>query len=256
MQVNVKEEDLKDKKDLENIVDEGVRAIVKAAVEEGGMKALTGDVYMNKEKGVLIRKVRCFASAVKSPLHIRKQRDISEKDYKRTFHVASDGNYCMAIYEGIIKGKTKRTYEIVNMLEAAAYYKKSANLKEFYPIAPETKNGLKYRCMVRTGTQIILLQDDKEHIDVKDTASLSKRLYYVAIMQKDGRIILRHHQEAREATLLRRETKAGGYKETDGYRSQISLSLSDFHALVEGYDFKLNALGKVELIKDTVGFSE
>ncbi len=248
--------DLKDKKDLENIVDEGVRAIVKAAVEEGGMKALTGDVYMNKEKGVLIRKVRCFASAVKSPLHIRKQRDISEKDYKRTFHVASDGNYCMAIYEGIIKGKTKRTYEIVNMLEAAAYYKKSANLKEFYPIAPETKNGLKYRCMVRTGTQIILLQDDKEHIDVKDTASLSKRLYYVAIMQKDGRIILRHHQEAREATLLRRETKAGGYKETDGYRSQISLSLSDFHALVEGYDFKLNALGKVELIKDTVGFSE
>lgn len=242
--------------DIENIVDDSVKAIVKDAIKENGIKALAGDVYMNREKGVLIRKVRCFVPSVKSPLHIRKQRDTSDKDYKRNFHVAADGNYCMAIYEGSVKGKTKRTYEIVNMLEAAAYYKKSANLKEFYPIAPETKNGLKYRCMVRTGTQIILLQDDKEHIDVKDTASLSTRLYYVAIMQKDGRIILRHHQEAREATLLRPETKAGGYKETDGYRSQISLSLSDFHALVEGYDFKINALGEVELIKDTVDSSE
>ena len=220
------------------------------------MKALSGDIYMNEEKGILIRKVRCFVPSIKSPLHIRKQRDISEKDYKRTFHVATDGNYCMAIYEGIIKGKTKRTYEIVNMLEAAAYYKKSANLKEFYPIAPETKNGLKYRCMVRTGTQIILLQDDKEQIDIKNTASLSKRLYHVAVMEGDGRLTLRHNQEAREAKLLSSEKKAGGYKETDEYRAQIRISLSHFHALVEGYDFKINALGEVELIKDTVDSSE
>ena len=248
--------DLKDKKDLENIVDEGVKAIVKAAVEAEGMKALAGDVYMNKEKGVLIRKVRCFASSVKSPLHIRKHRDTSDKDYKKNFHVTTDGNYCMAIYEGTVKGKKKRTYEIVNMLEAAAYYKKSANLKEYYPIAPETKNGLKYRCMVRTGTQIILLQDDKESINPKDSVSISKRLYYVAIMKKDGRLTLRHNQEAREANLLESETKAGRYKETDGYRAQIRISLSDFHALVEGYDFKINALGDVELIKDIVDTSE
>jgi CRISPR-associated endonuclease Csn1 len=236
--------------DVENIVDDVVRDIVKKVVAEKGFKkAMEEDIFMNKEKGIKIKKVRCYAPTVTEPLHIRKHRDVSKKEYKRQYHVTLDGNYCMAIYEGEVKGKIKRTFEIVNMIDAAAYFKESANLTKYYPIAPEEKNGLQFRCAVRTGTQIILLQSDDEEIDLSNKEDLARRFYHVAVMQKDGRIILRYNQDAREATVLKKERKAGAYKIGEKYRPEISLSLSDFHALVEGVDFKINVLGEVTLLK-------
>ena len=241
--------DLKEN-DIENIVDETVKSIIKQAIANKDFKkAMAEDIFMNKEKGIKIKKVRCYVPTVTSPLHIRHQRDTSKNEYKRQYHVTIDGNYCMAIYEGEIKGKTKRSYEIVNMLDAAAYFKKSANLTQLYPIAPENKNGLNYRCFVRTGTHIILLQSDEEDIDVTNEKELAKRLYFVAVMKKDGRIVLRYHQDAREATILKKERKAGAYKDGENYRPEISLSLSDFHALVEGVDFRINALGEITMLK-------
>ena len=236
--------------DIENIVDDAVKENVKQAIAEKGFKdAISGDIFMNKEKGIKIKKVRCFTPTVTKPLHIRTQRDLSQKEYKRQFHVTTDGNYCMAIYEGEVKGKMKRTYEIVNMIDAANYFKKSSDLTNQYPIAPESKNGLQYRCIVRTGTHIILLQSDEEKINLADKKDLAKRLYFVAVMQKDGRIVLRYHQDSREATTLKKERKSGAYKSGEQYRSEIMLSLSDFHALVEGIDFKIDVLGEIEMIK-------
>jgi CRISPR-associated endonuclease Csn1 len=155
----------------------------------------------------------------------------------------------MAIYEGEVKGKMKRTYEIVNMIDAAAYYKKSTDLTKQYPIAPENKNGLKYRCSVRTGTQIILLQSDNEEINLEDKEDLARRFYFVAVMRSDGRVVLRFNQDARDATTLKKERKSGAYKVGEEYRSEIMLSLSDFHALVEGVDFKINVLGEIEMLR-------
>ena len=236
--------------DVENIVDDTVKEKVKQAIAEKGFKkAMEEDIFMNREKGIKIKKVRCFTPTVTNPLHIRTHRDESRKDYKRQFHVTLDGNYCMAIYEGEVKGKMKRTYEIVNMIDAAAYYKKSADSTKQYPIAPENKNGLKYRCSVRTGTQIILLQSDNEEINLADKEDLARRFYFVAVMQKDGRIVLRYNQDARDATTLKKERKSGAYKAGEEYRSEIMLSLSDFHALVEGVDFKINVLGEIEMLR-------
>ena len=233
--------------DVENIVDEVVKQKVKDAIKAKGFKeAMAGDIYMNEAKGVKIKKVRCYAPTVVTPLHIRQQRDLSKKEYKQQYNVTLDGNYCMAIYEGIIKGKMKRTYEIVNMIDASNYYKESSGLTKLYPIAPEEKNGMKYRCKVTTGTQIILLQSDDEEIDLTDSKEVSARMYYVAIMKKDGRLILRHNQEARDAGKLAKESRAGAYKTSDSYRSQIALTLSDFHALVEGVDFDINVLGEIK----------
>lgn len=236
--------------DVENIVDDVVKEKVKQAIAEKGFKkAMEEDIFMNEEKGIKIKKVRCYTPSVTNPLHIRTHRDKSQKEYKRQFHVTLDGNYCMAIYEGEVKGKMKRTYEIVNMIDAASYFKKSADLTKRYPIAPETKNGLKYRCTVRTGTQIILLQSDNEELNLADKDDLARRFYYVAVMQKDGRIVLRYNQDARDATTLKKERKSGVYKVGEQYRSEIMLSLSDFHALVEGVDFKINVLGEIEMLK-------
>lgn len=236
--------------DIENIVDDVVKEKVKQAIAEKGFKkAMEEDIFMNEEKGIKIKKVRCYTPSVTNPLHIRTHRDKSQKEYKRQFYVTLDGNYCMAIYEGEVKGKMKRTYEIVNMIDAASYFKKSADLTKRYPIAPETKNGLKYRCTVRTGTQIILLQSDNEELNLADKDDLARRFYYVAVMQKDGRIVLRYNQDARDATTLKKERKSGAYKVGEQYRSEIMLSLSDFHALVEGVDFKINVLGEIEMLK-------
>lgn len=236
--------------DVDNIVDEAVKEKVKQAIAEKGFKeAMAGVIFMNEEKGIRIKKIRCFTPSVTNPLHIRTHRDKSRKEYKCQFHVTLDGNYCMAIYEGEVKGKMKRTYEIVNMIDAAAYFKESAGLTKLYPIAPESKNGLKFRCTVRTGTQILLLQSDDEEIDFANKDDLARRFYFVAVMRSDGRIVLRYNQDARDATTLKKERKSGAYKVNEKYRSEIMLSLSDFHALVEGVDFKINVLGEIVLLK-------
>lgn len=233
--------------DIDNIVDDKVKEIIKAAVDKKGFKlAFEEGIYMNESKKILIKKVRCYYKA-KEPLHIRNHRDKSDKEYKRQFHVETDGNYCFAIYEGIVKGKIKRTFDVVNVLDAARYYRRSSDIRHSYPISAEVKNGLRYRCLLKTGTMLILLQSYDEEIDVSNSVLVSKRLYYVAIMNKDGRIILRHHQEAREATILKKERNAGAFNDSDAYRSEISMSMSNFNALVEGYDFEINALGEIIL---------
>ncbi|MBQ0143472.1 MAG: type II CRISPR RNA-guided endonuclease Cas9 [Prevotellaceae bacterium] len=235
--------------DVNNIVDDVVREKVQRAIRDKGfVAAIAGEIYMNEEKRILIKKVRCYATSVSDPLHISKHRDASLKEYKQQFHVTTDGNYCTAIYEGIVNGNVKRTYKIVNLLEASSYYKTSAKDKRDKLIVPAEKDGLKFRCVVKSGTQIIVLQTDDEKLDLSDVGSISKRLYFVAIIQKDGRIVLRHSAEAREASALKAERRAGAYVEGEAYRPEISFSLSNFHALVEGYDFRINELGQISLM--------
>ena len=130
---------------IKSIVDETVREIIRKAIAEKGIKeAIAGPIWMNEEKRIPIKKVRCYMPSVTSPLHIRQHRDQSVKEYKKTFHVANDRNYMMAIYKGKDqKGKEKSEFELVNMLEAARYFKTS-NDKEAadYKIVPDkSTNG-------------------------------------------------------------------------------------------------------------------
>ena len=64
--------------DIKNIVDDVVRGIIQNAVAKGGKDALNGTIWMNEEKQIPIKKVRCITS-VKNPLSFehRKPRDIS-----------------------------------------------------------------------------------------------------------------------------------------------------------------------------------
>lgn len=114
--------------DVKNIVDDTVREIIKAAIREKGFKdAMAGTIWMNEEKHIPIKKVRCFTS-IRNPLSFnkKKQRDLSDKEYKRNYYVTTDGNYMVALYVGSTKtGKRKTFLEFVNMMEAADYYKTS-----------------------------------------------------------------------------------------------------------------------------------
>ena len=63
--------------DVERIVDESVKEKVKSAISEKGFKeALSGTIFMNEEKGIVIKKVRCYANDVKKPINIRRQREL------------------------------------------------------------------------------------------------------------------------------------------------------------------------------------
>lgn len=241
--------DLKES-DIENIVDEVVKEKVRQAVKEKGLnQAVVDGIYMNEKKRILIKKVRCIVPTVTNPLSIRHHRDESKKEYKQQYHVALDSNYCMAIYEGRVNGKIQRKYEVVNMLDAARFYRKSSKKIGHSSMVQEEKNGLKYRCKVMSGTHVLLLQNDDEVIDVTDKKVVAARLYYVAIISADGRLLLRNHQEARRAGDLKSETNANDFCPTSGYRSQIRWSMSNFHALVENSDFTIDKLGNVRLIK-------
>ena len=90
--------------DVDRIVDEAVRQRVREAVARCGFKEATDPaahtIWMNERKRIPIRKVRIFTPGVTAPIHLKRQRDLSDKEYKRDYHVVNDSNYCMAIYEG------------------------------------------------------------------------------------------------------------------------------------------------------------
>lgn len=241
-------------KDLKNIVDDAVRQKVLDAVARKGFKeALSEPVYMNEAKGIVIRKVRCYVPSVVSPLNIRQQRDVSAKDYKRQYHVANDSNYCMAIYEGMVKGKAKRAFEIVNNLEAAEYYKRSNDRSVYSAIVPsESSKGYPLKYFLKVGTMVLLYEKTPTEIDFSDKRDVVKRLYKVVGLSSMtingnpyGVIKLRFHQEARQAKEVK--FKNGAFKNGEERRAGITMLHTQLCCLVAGADFEMDVLGEISL---------
>lgn len=247
--------------DIEKIVDETVKARVKEAIVEVGFKTAMDPaeytIWMNREKGIPIRKVRIFTPNVTQPILLKKQRDLSDKEYKQDYHVVNDGNYCMAIYEGQDKkGKTKRTFEIVNNLEAAQYFKASADRDDRPDLVPVADgNGYPLKCVLKTGTMVLFYEHTPAELYDCTREELVKRLYKVTIMSaltfkrsngksnKYGILTLKHHQEARPAGELK--AKNGEWTQQEEYRPAISILHTQFNAYVEGYDFELTVTGEI-----------
>lgn len=248
--------------DIDKIVDPAVRALIEEAIREVGFKtAVNPDEYtiwMNREKGISIRKVRIFTPGVTQPIALKKQRDRSDKEYKQDYHVANDGNYCMAIYEGCDKrGKTKRSFELVSNFEAAQYFKAGADREARPTLVPETDaNGFPLKCILKTGTMVLFYENSPAELYDCTPGELAKRLYKVAGMStltlqqkyKYGTLSLKHHQEARPAGELK--AKSGVWKTNEEYRPVISLLHTQLNAYVEGYDFELTVTGEIKFKYD------
>lgn len=239
--------------EVENIVDETVKEKVKAAIAEKGFKeAVSGIIYMNEEKGIVIKKVRCFANDVKKPINIRHQRDLSSKEYKQQYHVKNEGNYMLAIYEDIVKGKVRRDYELVKTIEAAEFYCRSTDKGEYNSLVPEkSPKGFPLRWKLRIGQHVILYESSPDEIALSNKSDISKRLYVITGLSINpvgtgyGSIVMRHHQEARMAKDVK--SKNGAFKNGESYRGSIVMLHTQFNALVERYDFEINALGEIIL---------
>lgn len=232
--------------DIKNIVDDVVRGIIQSAVAKGGKDALNGTIWMNEEKQIPIKKVRCITS-VKNPLSFehRKPRDTSNKNYKNDYYVAPDDNYLMAVYKGVTsKGKVKYMYEFINMIDAARFYKQS-NDKVLVDgnIVQLNKGGLNLYYTLKKGTMVLLYVDNPDEI-WENNGDWSRRLYKVTELWKDGRIVVTKHTEARPSSEVPKVTKGFCIGDSKGL-----YSYSKFSALVQGYDFEINELGEIKRLK-------
>lgn len=247
-----------DAKNVDNIVDDTVRNKVKMAIQQYGSlkEAISNGIWMNKEKGIAIRKVRCYTPSVTRPLNIRHQRDVSTKEYKRQYHVTTDKNYAMAIYVGHDKrGKEKRAFNIISNLAACNYFKKSTdkNLPDNSLISP-SKNGFSLRYVLKKGTMVLLYENNPDEIRECTKEGLVKRLYKVTGLSsmvvngnEYGRIVMLYSQEARPSKDLK--TVKGAYKQNEMLRSSIEMSHIQFKALVAGLDFEINDLGEIKWLR-------
>ena len=226
-----------------------MRDIVLAAFREGGSKALEGEVYMNREKGILIRKVRCYRPDIQRPLHISRQRDLSVCDYKQQYHVLNDTNYMMAIYEGIVRGKPKRTFALVNNIDATRHFTARHRGEAAAPlVAAHSPEGYPLLCTLKKGQHVLLYENTPDEIRRNDPADLARRLYYVTGMSRlpsglYGTIVMRHHQEARKKKAM--NTKNSDFSNTGAILPSIMQYHTQFKALIEGQDFRITPLGDI-----------
>lgn len=237
-----------EEKDIKNIVDDVVRKKVKTAYEQFGSlkKAVEKGIWM-KENVVPIKKVRLFASSITNPIHLKRHRDVSTKEYKRSTYVANDSNYCMAIY-----GDVKPSFKLYSIMDTVQYFKKGLSLKDWIPTTDGQARPL--RCILKIGTMVLLYQSSPQELYNCPQDDLVKRLYKVVGLSSSptksgnriylfGRATLRFHQEARLSSELKE--KKGVWTESEDYRAIIGLSHNQLNCLVEGIDFELSTTGRV-----------
>lgn len=244
--------------DVKNIVDDTVRGIIETAIKEKGFKkAMSSTIWMNEEKQIPIKKVRCYTPSVTKPLNIRQQRDVSSKEYKQQYHVTNDSNYLLALYiDKDKKGKEKREFEIVNMLQAAQYFRASNDKVvvegRIEPIKSEHDYPFAYS--LKIGTLVLLYEKSPNEVWDASLEERGRRMYKITGLSSTtingcsyARINMRNHEEAR----LSKEVKAknGAFKQGEELRPAIVMLHTQFNALVQGYDFEINELGEIKRLK-------
>ena len=240
-----------DEKDVKNIVDDVVREKVQAAITRAGnlKSAVAEGIWMNEGKRVPIRKVRVFTPSVTSPVHLKIQRDASEKDYKQSYHVMNDGNYCMAIY-----GSVKPSFKLFSMLDAARNFQEFGSEKNWIP--QKDAKGLPLRCVLKPGTLVLFYENGPEELQGCSQEDLVKRLYKMTglstmVIKQGSRryeygiMTLKYHQESRPTSEL--QIKKGCWASNEPYRPIISIQHTQAHFLVQGKDFDVTTTGEIIL---------
>lgn len=244
--------------DIKNIVDEEVKEKVQDAIDKHGFKeAMEGTIWMNEEKKIPIKKVRCFTPSVTNPLNIRQQRDQSPKEYKQQYHVMNDRNYMLALYIGKDKkGKEKRDFELINNLQAANFYRKSNDNEStgnsLVPLMSKHDYPLAYT--LKIGTMVLLYENNPEEVWEGYIGDIEKRLYKVTGLSSMtvngsnyGSIVFTFHQEAKKSGDIKK--KNGVFKQNEEYRAGIVMLHTQINALVEGVDFKINEMGEIKRLR-------
>lgn len=247
--------------DVENIVDEMVKEKVKEAIankvllissnpQQKNKLAENQKVWMNQEKGIPINKVRLYANSVKNPLEIKEHSLLSKSrhEHKQKVYAQNDENFAMAIYEDFDKkGKIKRSFEMINNIDAGSYYKLSnrENKINYHIVTnPHDKTGLPLKYILKKGLMVLFFKENHQEILELPINDLHNRLYKLAKFDAQGRLTFRTHFEARQASDLKEIYDV----DFENPFEQIRLQVSKLNMLVEGYEFVLSSSGKITFI--------
>ena len=102
---------------------------------------------------------------------------------------------------------------------------------------------------------VLVYDKNPEELFVMDGLQLLERLFQITQLDVEASCIqLLHHSEAREKKLLTPfmglKTGMKGGKNIGEHKKYpwIKVGVNSFDCLVEGYDFKINSIGKLEII--------
>lgn len=266
-------------KELENIVDPVVREKVRVAVEQKILVFAASaqqknkftdnqQVWMNKEKGIAINKVRVYADSIKNPLEIKAHTTLSKSKHlhKQMIYGSNDENYAMALYE--LDGK--RDFELINNFNLAKLMKqgqgdyplyKEKEIKGktvIYPIAKSNGRDV----ILKKGLQVIFYDKSVENPkDISEITDLTGRQYIIEglsiqrIPSAQGKIseygvlMFRENKEARKADEIKKDNfKSDGIFRSNEIKPTRKMNHNQFSGFVEGIDFKILPTGKLETL--------
>jgi CRISPR-associated endonuclease Csn1 len=247
--------------DIENIVDEKVKVKVKEAIANRVLMLSSNpqqknkidggkSVWMNEEKEISINKVRLYANSVKNPLEIKEHSLLSKSrhEHKQKVYGQNDENFALAIYEGIDKkGKIKRSFEAINLMDAGEYFKLSnKDFKDKYDIVtnPHDKTSLPLKYILKKGLMVLFYKESPQELKELPIKDLNGRLYKLSKFDAQGRLTFRTHFEARQASELKEIYNVDFEKPFE----QIRLQVSKLDMLVQGFDFKISTSGKIDFL--------
>jgi CRISPR-associated endonuclease Csn1 len=261
--------------DIEKIIDPEVREIVKQAIQDKVLVLSSNaqqankinpeiGVWMNKDKGIQIKKVRVYADSVKNPLEIKEHAPLSKSKHEHKQHVygQNDENYAMAIYE--IDGK--RDFQLVNNFDVANCIKTNS---ELYPLHLEReikgkmvqipiKTSNESPVVLKRGLRVVFYDRNIEQPEsFNDLELLDERNYIIeglsiqriknAGKQYDfGAIMFRHLKEARKADDIKGDKyKPDGAFKLGDFKPTRKMNHNQFSAFVEGIDFQILPSGEI-----------
>jgi CRISPR-associated endonuclease Csn1 len=264
--------------DIENIVDEAIKEKVKEAIEnkvllissnvqQKNKFAENQKVWMNKEKGIAINKVRLYANSVKNPLEIKEHGLLSRSKHKhkQKLYGQNDENYCMAIYE--LDGK--RDFELINNFNLAKLIKQQEG---HYPLSKEKEIKGKKVLMpiaksnnrdivLKRGQQVVFYNKVENPKDITEIIDFKGRIYIIEglsiqrILRPSGKvdeygvIMLRFNTEARKADDIKKDNfKPDGDFNLGENKPTRKMNHNQFSAFIEGIDFKVLPTGKFQKI--------
>lgn len=131
------------------------------------------------------------------------------------------------------------------MMEAADYYKTSYDKSVIgHNIVPLEKDNCQLAFILKKGTMVIFYKETKEEVWDYSQKEKDRNLYYVSVIESDGRVTFKYHQEARQDKELPRNAS-----DTSDIKPKIRVGLASAKILVQGYDFEINELGEIKRLR-------
>lgn len=248
---------------VDKIVDEGLKKQIQEQAKRAGSfkKAFEEGIYLldknGKPHGNKIRHIRVFKDGeVKEPLAIKKQTNLSDKEYKQSYWAANGGNFAYGLYEN---DRKQRGFKLISLFDVTELKKTANNLKEMFEQeieiqSPKAKVQLKY--ILISGRKVLFYKENLEELQdlSNDIKQISNRLYVIDGFEKDGRIRFSHNLDSRSVNDLKELewTFGKGYWQGlsqvnfDTPMPKLKLSKGTLNFVLEGYDFEMKMDGTIK----------